>query len=116
MASFGHVAVGLLTGRLHGGGGKGKAGGGETGGGGRPGVCSWKTMALFAGLALLPDADQVLVALGAWDRGTFGHRGASHSLPLALAIGLLAAYAAWRLGWPVVRTMVATSLAVASHA
>jgi len=73
-------------------------------------------MVVFAALALLPDADVLLVALGAGDRGTFGHRGASHSLPLALAIGLVAAYAAWRLRWPVVRTMVATTFAVASHA
>ena len=116
MASFGHVAVGLLTGRLHGGGGKKSAGSGDPGGAGRPSHCSWKTMAVFAGLALLPDADVLLVALGAGDRGTFGHRGASHSLPLALAIGLVAAYSAWRLGWPVVRTMIATTFAVASHA
>jgi inner membrane protein len=118
MASFGHVAVGMLTGRLHGGGKKGDGGGDRQpgGGGGRRGLCSWTTMALFAGLALLPDADVVLVALGTCDAGACGHRGASHSLPLALAIGILAAIAAWRVGWPVVRTMVGTTLAVASHA
>jgi len=119
MASFGHVAVGLLTGRLHGGGGNGDGnGGGAPGDSGsrarRPG--SWTTLALFAGLALLPDADVVLVALGACDAGACGHRGASHSLPLALAIGLLAGYGARRLGWPVVRTIVATTFAVGSHA
>ena len=118
MASFGHVAVGMLTGRLHGGGkiGDGGGGGGKQPGGGRSGLCSWKAMALFAGLALLPDADVFLVALGTCDTGACGHRGASHSLPLALGIGLLAGLAAWRVGWPVFRTAVATTLAVASHA
>jgi inner membrane protein len=73
-------------------------------------------MAAFAALALLPDADVLLVTLGACDAGACGHRGASHSLPLALAIGLLAGYAARKLRWPVVRTTVAVTLAVASHA
>src|SRR5215471_5017947 len=109
MASFGHVAVGLLTGRLHGGGMVRSGGGGgderpgDGGGAKRPGPHWWKTLALFAGLALLPDADVILVALVACDAGACGHRGASHSLPLALAIGLLAGYGARRLGWPVVR-------------
>src|SRR5689334_20997620 len=121
MASFGHVAVGMLTGRLHGGdkiGGDGGGGGRPAGGGarGRSALCSWKTMALFAGLALLPDADVLLVALGTCDNGACGHRGASHSLPLALGLGILAGIAAWRGGWPVLRTTVPTTLAVASHA
>ncbi len=73
-------------------------------------------MAVFAGLALLPDADVLLVALGACDAGACGHRGASHSLPLALAIGLLGGYVAHRLKWPVVRTAIATAFAVGSHA
>jgi inner membrane protein len=71
---------------------------------------------LFTGLALLPDADLLLVALGACDTGACGHRGASHSLPTALAIGLLGGLLAWRLRWPVVRTIVAMTFAVASHA
>jgi inner membrane protein len=115
MASFGHVAVGLLTGRLHG--GKENRGGrppGESGGTRRR--PSWKTLIVFAGLALLPDADVFLVAFGACDNGACGHRGASHSLPLAIAVGLLGAFLAWRLGWPVLRTFVATTCAVASHA
>ena len=67
-------------------------------------------------LALLPDADVALVALGACDDGACGHRGASHSLPFAIAIGLLAGLVARRLRWPVVRTIVAATFAVASHA
>jgi len=105
MASFGHVAVGLLAGRLH---------------GGAPGStdrrASAGALALFAAVSILPDADLFLVAMGASDAGAMGHRGASHSLSFALGIGLLCAFAARRLGWPVLRTALAGTLAVASHA
>jgi len=117
MASFGHVAVGLLTGRLHGGGGKEKNGGSAGDGGEKPRrPLSWPTLLVFAGLALLPDADVALVALGACDDGSCGHRGASHSLLVAVMIGLFAGLVARRLGWPVVRTVVAAAFAVGSHA
>jgi inner membrane protein len=106
MASFGHVAVGLLIGQLHG-------GGGERAGDQRPAL---GTMAVFTGLAMLPDADVIMVAFGTADRGVLGHRGASHSLPVALVIGLLIAYLMQRYGWPVVRTAVMATAAVASHA
>jgi inner membrane protein len=107
MASFGHVAVGLLAARLHGGATAGTAGG-------RP-RCSWWTLAAFAALAELPDADVVMVALGAHDRGAVGHRGASHSLLVAITAGALCGLLARRLGWPALRTAVAAALAVASH-
>src|SRR5215467_12202896 len=103
MASFGHVAVGMLTGRLH--------GGAE----GPSRRCSWATMFAFAALSALPDADVLAVALGARDGGVIGHRGASHSLFVAVAVGMLCAIAARRLGWPVLRTAIAGTLAVASH-
>src|SRR4051794_4849778 len=108
MASFGHVAAGLLSGRLHGGGGRwgGEGPAGDGGGNGRR-PSSWKTFLLFVTPALLPDADLLLVTLGACDNGACGHRGASHSLALALALGLMAGLAARRLGWPVLRTAVA---------
>jgi len=70
----------------------------------------------FALLALLPDADVLLVVLGASDTSVAGHRGASHSIALALAVGLLCAIATRRMRWPVWRTVVLASLAVASHA
>jgi len=108
MASFGHVAVGLLTGRLH---------GGPQGAPERrcPGSASWKTLLAFAVLAALPDLDVLLVALGAADGGSIGHRGASHSLAMAVVMGALAALAARRFGWPTLRTAVAVAAAVASH-
>jgi len=111
MASFGHVAVGMLTARLHGGGG-GQNGGSTT----KPRRPSWPTLIVFAGLALLSDADVLLVTLGACDRGVCGHRGASHSLPMAIAIGFLCGLLARRLRWPVMRTTIATTIAVGSHA
>jgi len=108
MASFGHVAVGLLTGRLHGGVPDARARRG-------PGRASWKTLLAFAALAALPDLDVLLVALGAADGGSIGHRGASHSLAMAVLTGALAALAARRFGWPALRTAVAAAAAVASH-
>lgn len=117
MASFGHVAVGLLTGRLHGGGGEDKNGGPAGDGGAQPRrPCSWPALLLFMVLALLPDADVALVALGTCDAGACGHRGASHSLLVAIAIGLFAGLVARRLRWPIVRTVIAATFAVASHA
>jgi len=107
MASFGHVAVGLLAGRLHG------APRGQTD---RRSTTSAGALALFMAVSMLPDADVFLVALGASDAGAIGHRGASHSLCFAVAGGLLCAAVARRFGWPVVRTAVTGTLAVASHA
>jgi inner membrane protein len=109
MASFGHVAVGLLTGRLH---------GGETRTD-RPNPAPPGNLAplfLFMGLSMLPDADVLLVALGVPDSGPLGHRGASHSFAFALAGGLVCALVARRIGWPVMRTALAGGLALASHA
>jgi len=111
MASFGHVAVGLLTGRLHG----GRGGGGDAGAPGTGRRCSWGVLLLFAILAALPDIDVVLVALGAADGGAIGHRGASHSLGMALFMALVAAVAARRFGWPPLRTAIAAGAAMASH-
>jgi inner membrane protein len=106
MASFGHLAVGLLAGRLHGGGAEDPARSRASAG----------TMLYFAALAVLPDFDVVGVACGLPDEGAGGHRGASHSFVLALAVGLVSALIARRLGWPALRTAVAATIAVASHA
>jgi inner membrane protein len=104
MASFGHVAVGLLTGRLH---------GGRDAGPDRR-SSGW-ALGMFVAIATLPDADIFLVALGASERGAFGHRGAMHSLTMALAVGLICALLAWRWRWPVLRTALAGAAASASH-
>jgi len=103
MASFGHVAVGLLTGRLHGGGDRSER------------RARWATLALFTILSTLPDVDILLVAFGASENGAFGHRGALHSLTMALAAGVFCALSARWWGWPVLRTALAGAAAVASH-
>jgi len=104
MASYGHLAVGLLAGRLHG-------GADAT----RDQRTSAGTLLFFATLAVLPDVDILGVACGVPDLGPFGHRGFSHSLVTALALGLVCGAFAHRFGWPAVRTAVAATLAVASH-
>ena len=103
MASFGHVAVGLLTGRLHGGGGHSER------------RSRWGRLALFTILSTLPDLDVLLVACGASETGPFGHRAALHSLSMALAAGVFCAIAARRWRWPVLRTALAGAAAVTSH-
>jgi inner membrane protein len=113
MASFGHVAVGMLAGRLHGGGRNAGGGAGATVALNRR--CSWATLVVFAVLAMLPDADLLMLALGLPDHGAVGHRGASHSLMVAVVAGLIAALVARRIGWPPLRTGIAATLAVASH-
>jgi inner membrane protein len=74
-------------------------------------------MLLFAALAVLPDADVLLVALGLPDHGATGHRGAMHSFGFALAVSVVCALLAARASrWPVLRTALAGMLAVGSHA
>jgi len=105
VASFAHVAVGLLAARLHGGGKDRRV----------DKSCSLGTLFFFTALALIPDFDVFWVAMGAPDVGAIGHRGASHSFTAAAAIGVLCAFATRRLGWPMVRTALAGTLAIASH-
>jgi inner membrane protein len=104
MASFGHLAVGMMAGRLH--------------GDGRARVdrvrCAL-TIVAFALLAVLPDADVITRSLGLSDWGPAGHRGASHSLLTAVAIGISGGLLARRYGASGLRTGLAITLALASH-
>ena len=71
MASLGHIAVGLAAGRGCGG-------------------DSWRRTALaFSALSMWPDADVVGFAVGVRYGDTWGHRGATHSIALALVAGLV---------------------------
>jgi inner membrane protein len=108
MASYGHLAVGLLAGRLHG--GEDAVQDGRT-----QRRTSAGTLLFFALLASLPDFDVFAVACGVPDLGVFGHRGVSHSFFAAIVIGLVSGLVGRRFGWPAVRTAVAATLAVASH-
>jgi inner membrane protein len=101
MASIGHVAVGLLAARIL-----------------RPELPLRErvgTMAVFGGLALLPDFDYFGVALGIANVGPCGHRGATHSLVPVLLVGLLAAWMAPRYGLPRLKTALLAAAVVGSH-
>lgn len=74
MAGLGHIAVGLAAGRFM---------------SRRPGVRLevWTAASGMVALSLGPDLDVVTFALGIPYEAPFGHRGASHSLCVALLLG-----------------------------
>ena len=81
MASIGHIAIGMAAGRLY-----------------APGEPAQRALAFrmlaLSAVSLLPDADVISFGLGIPDEAPFGHRGASHSLVIALALGVLRASSA----------------------
>jgi inner membrane protein len=79
MPSIGHVIVGLAAGRRY----------------ARPEASRLAPTAALVALATFPDLDFLWRRLGAVAGGPWAHRGALHSLPVALAAALLAA---WGLG------------------
>jgi inner membrane protein len=100
MASLGHVAVGLAAARA----------GSQDGR-----VPSWTSMAAWSALSLLPDADVVGFALGVRYADPWGHRGASHSLAIAVAAGLAVGLAARVFGRSFRRSAVLAAVVLASH-
>ncbi len=97
MASIGHVAVGMLAGRLY------------------TGRRAWAAMLGFSALSLAPDLDVIGFRLGIPYADPLGHRGASHALFTALLLGLaLAGVAAFR-GAPFRRLAVFAVAVLASH-
>jgi len=107
MASLGHLAIGMCAGRAFVNDAR------ETH---QASVNPAPIMAVFAGLALLPDLDYVAVSFGLPDEGPFGHRGAAHSLMLPLLAAGVALSVARRLRLPAWRLGVIVGLVVASHA
>jgi len=103
MASLGHIAVGMAAARIY---------------RGEPGVqrVSWTAMLLWAALSFLPDADVIGFGLGVRYEDPWGHRGATHSLMFALALGTTLGVAAPLFRRPAFRTAVTASLVLASHA
>ncbi|HUJ27461.1 MAG TPA: metal-dependent hydrolase [Myxococcales bacterium] len=81
MASFGHVAVGMAAGRLW-----------------KPGR-PWRAMVAFSALSLAPDLDVIAFRFGIPYSAPFGHRGAAHSLAVAVALASIAALAARERSW-----------------
>jgi inner membrane protein len=75
MASIGHIAVGLAGARVY---GRARAAGGPV-------------MLLLSAVSLSPDLDVIGMRLGVPYGATWGHRGATHSLAMAIAAaGVLA--------------------------
>lgn len=67
-------------------------------------------------LSLLPDIDVAGFLLGVEYSDQWGHRGATHSLALSVAVGTVIGLAARRFGHPPLRTAVVASVVLASHA
>ena len=103
MASLGHIAVGMAAARIY---------------RGEPGVqrVSWTAMLLWAALSFLPDADVIGFGLGVRYEDPWGHRGVTHSLMFALALGTTLGLAAPLFRRPTLCTAVTASLVLASHA
>ncbi len=102
MPGLGHLAVGLAAGRFH-----------------APRSASPRTLALamgaFAALSAWPDLDVAAFALGIPYDAPFGHRGALHSLPVALIAGLAFGALGRLFGQPWLRTTLLACLVAASH-
>jgi inner membrane protein len=97
MPTVGHVAIGFAAGRAQ----------------ARSRRDLWKQLALFGALGVAPDLDVVPALLHHPWLVPLGHRGATHSLTFALALGLLVAlFAPGASRW---RTALAAFLTVASH-
>ncbi len=102
MASLGHIAVGMAAARLH-----------------RPASVAPRVsagaMLFWAALSFLPDADVIGFGFGIRYQDEWGHRGASHSLLFALALGTIVGLAAPWFHRPALRTGITASLVLASH-
>jgi inner membrane protein len=96
MASIGHVAVGMAASRVY----------------GRP---RWTSMALWSALSLLPDIDVVGFVRGVPYGAPWGHRGATHSLTLAIVGGIVTGVAARWIQRPLARTMLFACVVLVSH-
>jgi inner membrane protein len=72
-------------------------------------------MLFWAALSFLPDADVIGFGLGIRYEDAWGHRGATHSLVFAAALGALIGLLAPRVGRPALRTGVMAALVLASH-
>ena len=103
MPSIGHIAVGAAAGR-------GLRRGFTRG---APGTAA--ALAFFSAVSMLPDADGIAFPLGIPYGAPFGHRGASHSLLAAAAIGAVAGLFGPRLGLSYRKAALAGAAVAASH-
>ena len=73
------------------------------------------TMAAYATLSAFPDVDVVAFALGIPYDAPFGHRGASHSVAVALVLGVAFGAVGRLLGQPWLRTTLLACIVATSH-
>lgn len=99
MASIGHVAVGMAAGRAY----------------TKDPALAKKAMIVFSVVSLWPDIDAVAFTLGIPYDNPYGHRGATHSLAMAVVVALLAYYVAFREDLPRARTTAYAGVVAASH-
>ena len=102
MASLGHIAVGMAAARIY------------------PHEppsprLSFSSALFWSALSFLPDADVVGFALGVRYADAWGHRGATHSLVFAVAVGAIIGLAAPVFRRPGIRTGVLATLVLATH-
>jgi inner membrane protein len=103
VASVGHIAVGMAAARLYGIEG--------------PSRLAWLTaVVLWSLLSRLPDADVVGFSLGLRYEDEWGDRGATHSFVFSFVLGAAIGVAAPLFRLSGVRTAIAASLVLASHA
>jgi inner membrane protein len=102
MASFGHVAIGMAAGRAFLGRDAEKK-------------KVFKAMAAFSALSLWPDLDYIGFVAGIPYEAPLGHRGATHSLIVALAVGAIAFLLAKRWGYPPLKLAIIVTLVGMSH-
>ena len=79
MASIGHIAIGMSAARAY----------------RRGQPVRWSiltSMVVWSGLSLLPDADVIGFRFGIRYADAWGHRGATHSLLFALAMGFVGGF------------------------
>ena len=99
MASVGHIAVGLAAARVY-----------EPGQ--RPSPATWL---FWSAVSMLPDADVIGFSFGVRYADEWGHRGATHSLAFAVAVGIALGVAALLFRRPVLRTAVTAMIVLGSH-
>jgi inner membrane protein len=103
MASLGHIAVGMVAGRL-----QGRSGATR--------VALAASMLGWSALSMLPDADVIGFRFGVPYAAPFGHRGATHSFMFAVAVAVAAWFLAAALGADGRRFAVLSLVVVGSHA
>ena len=101
MASIGHVVVGMAAARCS--------------SADRAAVPTWRSMAWWSALSLMPDADVIGFSFGIKYADSWGHRSATHSIAFALVIGALVGLAARRFRASPSRLWATASLVLVSH-